>query len=341
MSKINIYETDLMKAIDSKSYLKKMTSFLAHSRGTISISDKISSLIYNPSNILLNTIISDLFKLFLKENKIRLFSFIDLSSKKDIPEILLFNYINIDVLQLKHKFDSDYNVLKSFPEYNDRIIYNITDIISSNNTKIDGGILQQTIIRDLLSRSYFNFDENWLTPSILYYLTKFYAIPMSSNLGRIYNLNYQDQMMIATIFAIFFLQHCQKKPGINPIIGRMDFLNRFINIKDITDVIEKEYKNKDLTFEDVASIIKILLPQRLSSLNAKSIYTLGRNANLNQVTSLISTEYPPYWCYNVLLAISGIKSNLYHTLKKLNMLNDLTKFGVEIRKSNQLISSVF
>jgi len=341
MSKISIYDTPIISSINPEKNLNDAISFLANSRGSISVSSKISKLIYDPSNILLNTIISDIFKKFLKENKLNLFFFADLSTKTSIPEILLYNYINIDVFQLKDKFKHAYDALKSFPEYHNRIIYNITDIISANNTKLDSSILHQIVVRDLLSRSYYNFDRDWLTPSILYYLTKFYAISISSNFGRIYNLNYKDQMIIATIFSIYFLQQCHSEKGINPLISRMDFLSKFINIKDIVDLIKDEHGDKDLSFTDLISVIKIALPQRLSDINQKTIYSLGRNFNINQIMSLISLDYPPYWCYNVLLAISGIKSNLYHTLKKLNLMNDLVKFGTEIKSSKQFMDSIF
>jgi len=341
MSKVNIYSTDLMKSIDMNTYIKKMVNFLINSRGSISVSDKILNLINDPSNILLNNIISDMYKKLLNDHKTGIISYIDLSKKQDIPEGFSFSYWNIDVLQLKDTFNKHYSVLKSFPEFNDRIIYNITDIISSNNTKIDSNKLHQTVIRDLLSRSYYNFDKSWLSSSIIYYLTKFYSISLSSSFSRIYNLDYQDQMIIAAVFSIYFTQKCADSSEINPIMNRMDFLTKFINIKDITNYIEEKYKNKELTLSDVADIIKDIMPERLSKINVKSIYSLGRNFNLNQIVALISLEYPPYWCFNILLAMSGVKSNLYHTLKKLNLMNDLVKFSKEISSSNQLIKSIF
>lgn len=336
---VSIFETDIFKSIDIKSYVKNMTEFIVTNRGTFSINDKIREGL--KAEPMLKTIISDLYKIIANENKLNVFSFMDFTNKNSIPEGFLFTYWDLDVFQIKDFMKDQHRILSSFPEVNDKILYNITNVIGARQDRItDISKFQQTVVRDFLSRSYFETKDSWLSPNIIYYLTKFYSIVLSTNISKSYNLPYNEQMFIATVLAIFFLQKCHSKSSANPLLNRLDFLSRNINIKEVVNAVEKECGNKELSISDVCTVIRKNGSSRLNSFSERSLFTLGRSTNPNQLISLISLEYPPYWFFSVLLAMSGMKTNLYHSFKNLNLKNDAIAFTREISSSRQIANSV-
>lgn len=335
----SIFETDIFKSIAIENYIKHMTEFIVNNRGIFSINDKIKdNLRVEP---MLKTIISDIYKTIVSEDKLPVFSFIDFTNKTSIPEGFLFTYWNLDVSQIKSFMKNQYDILSSLHETNNKILYNISNIIGARENKItDVSKFQQTVIRDFLSRSYHETKDNWLTPNILYYLVKFYSIIISTNISRSYNIPYNEQMFIACVLAIFFLQKCHDKSTSNPLLNRLDFISKSVVIREVLNKIDENYHNKELSVADVCTIIRKNGSSRLSSFTERSLFSLIRSTNPNQLISLVSLEYPPYWFFSVLLALSGMKTNLYHSFKNLNLKNDVISFTRELNSSKVIANSV-
>ena len=253
--------------------------------------------------------------------------------------MLYWKYMNADYVSIKHSYPSLANAISSLPEYHNRILYNLSDIIDKDQTKIlNVTEFQKTVIRDLCSRSYSNFNDMWLTGDLLISLTDFYSMTISFNISKLYNFSYSEQLFLAIIFSYYFLTKCIKDKSekirfMNNLsyIGNKSTIVSVVNL--IQDIIEEHKFNDIENQQQLLTVIQEISPKRIKSLDVKVFNTLYRNFNYNQIISLISVDYLGYWLYNVLTAISGDKSNLYFILKKINAFKNVVVFADKLLKS--------
>jgi len=273
------------------------------------------------------TVVGNLFSRAIELRKEALFSFIKIpKTTVAIPEVLTYTHVTFDLKQLNTAEDSDlYEVISKIPDFANTICSNVTPMLRGTGEPIDALNFQATFVRDLLSRSYFdNKSTMWLTPSLIRYLCRFYNMSMSSTIGSVYNLTFQEQQAVATVFTLYFLQKVSDT-NTAEAIAKSSKLGLGTQ-QDITDVIARlketlGEKYDAMSLDDVCAGVNNLGIGRLASVNTKFLYTRLGNIGPDKFTSVMAIEYPPYWAYLVLLTLSGRKMGLLSTFKK----NDLTK----------------
>ena len=181
----------------------------------------------------------------------------------------------------------------------------------------------------------------WLTSNLVYQLTKFFSLIISSKIGKTYNLGYQEQFITATALAVFFVNRCtQNTEVINPMMGKMDFLRRVLDTQPIYDYIEEKYTVATYDLKAVVDTILQFSPSRMGNFNISTLYSMNQHLTSNQVISLIALEYPPYWCHLLVSALSGDKSSMYHSIKTLNLRREAVEFQNELLKTSSFIRAL-
>lgn len=341
--RINIADTSIGKQSNIKDYGKNSVRFLVDNVDSIAIEKAKALKLLKGKNSLLNTIIGELYQRALMEEKLELFTLLNLSNKKNLPSTFLISWLDIDVLSLKNTDENTYKILSSLPEYCDQILVDITPYLSVKTGEInDITGVQSRVIRDLLCRNYELFDTLWLTPNILYYITKIYCLILANKIGKVYNLNYQETFKVATVIAVFFTLRCStSKDVINPIMHKMDFLTRMVDTKPIFKYISEKYTDKEFTLQAMVDTIVEFTPDRMSKLSVATYLSVNTSLGSSQITSLVNLEYPPYFTAAVLGALSGDKSSIYFQLKNLKLKRDADTLAKELLKSNSFIHDTY
>lgn len=328
---INEFDTIIKQITNIELLLKELAKFIIDNRTNITLDYNKELEILKKSSLVNSPVVhlASMFRDFLLSNK-NIIKLLDVTTFNKIPEVLTFTYLDVDVKQIQDINNSIYKSINVFPEFEDKILINISNILNKNKDITDILALQSKLVRNILVRSYYSTDNLWISSSFITLLTEIYSIIISYNLARIYNLSIQEQQLIGIIFGIFFTQKCHNKSTFNPIITNCTKLGPYITINSVVEQAKEVLDGeRELTLDDVITIIVNIGPDRVKNLNRDILNRLCRNFHLNHIISLISIEYPPYWASSLLESLSGLnKTNMYHTLKKTNSIklaNELVK----------------
>lgn len=344
--KQSLFDANINQFHDFDYSLRKFSEFLAQNRSSIYIDQNRREYLLNSIIMISKSPLSLFYHKIYDMTKLNMFGLLDLSKTSNFPEILLLKYMSIDTLFLKEYNQPIYNVIKTFPEFSDKIITNITTLLNKDRNKIiDITSFQKIVVRDLCSRSYGTYQNRWLSGKLLEYLTDFYSMAISNNLARVYNFSFQEQINIAIILAYYFVTKC-----IDNFDEKINFISnlKFLGSKNTIDSIvksivefikEKNYNELD-NQQKLIETIKVLSPQRIVNLDLKIFNTLCRTFNSDQIVSLISIDYPGYWLYNIFTTTSIEKNNLYFIFKRINYLKKANQFMIELLNSPIFIESV-
>lgn len=339
--KVHISQTSVGKNNNIVDYAKNARAFLIDNMELISFNHDVSELLN--THDMVRTVISEIYHKAKDSGKLDIFSFLELSRVHNIPAWFLISWLDLDILELKNIDQSSYSALGSISRYKDKILVDITPYYSEKKRMItDSTNFQGRVVRNYLCRSYLNMSDIWLSPNLIYFMTKFFSVILASKIGRMYNLTYQEQYVVATILAVYFVNRVTvSDDAVNPIMLKMDFLNQVVNTKEVYAHIRDKYKNAyEFDMKAMISTIIELSPSRLSRFNDSTFYSMNMGLSSNRLMSTIALEYPPYWCYLVLSAMSGEKTNIYHTIKNLNLRKDTIGFQQEIMRSSSFINSI-
>lgn len=343
--KENIFNIEFTKITNMEQNIQKLIKFIIDNRTDIYIdTNQMNEITSFPS--LNKSPVSLIYQKYKKLSNLDIFSLIYILDKANIPDILFWKYINIDLEAIKDVYPKQHNAISMLPEYRSKIIFNITDILNREKTKIlNATYFQKIIIRDLCSRYYNNFEDSWMNRKLLTDLTNFYSMTISFNISRVYNFSFQEQILLSTIFSYYFLTKC-----INDKAQKISFMNNLtflgnrniiVSVIDLIQDIISENKYEDI--DNQTKLIKVIheiLPNRIKTLDKKVFNTMCRNFNSDQIVSLMSIDYPGYWLYNVLTAVSGDKTNLYFIFKKLNYMKKAIVFSDDLINSAQFFQSI-
>ncbi len=341
--KISISDTTIGKSSNLQNYVKESKRFLVENESSIIMNDRDQRSILNSQNTLMKTVISELYQQAIAEEKLDMFTLLDLTKVSNIPSWFLITWLDIDILSIKDTDSSSYKVMSSIPSYRDKILVDVTPHLSKQTRGIkDITGFQAKIIRDLLCRSYLLSDTLWLSPTLVYLLAKIYVTVLANKLGRLYNLTVIETYQLATILAVFFTNKCATIDDvINPVMHKMDFLSRSVEVKEIYKYIESKYDVKTFDLVAVIDTMKHFGPSRMGKMNLATFFDMNTNLGPSQIESLISLEYVPYFCHIILQAVSGSKSSMYHQMKKLNLSKEANQLGSEILRTNSFIQRLF
>lgn len=339
--KIFLEQTFFGKRSNVGDYAKNSRQFLIENVNRMTLSREDELKIFNTHDPLTRTLVSELYSQAVVENKINIIKPILLDSIDKIPSWFLISWLDIDTLILQQSDKQSANILNTLSEFKNKIIVDITSYYNQKLRMIrDTGNFYSRIIRNLLCRSYFADEKAWMTPNILYYLTKIYSSVLSAKISKIYNLSYQEQLVISTILTVYFVNRCHNHGNvIQPVMSRMDFI-RTVETKGIFEYIDSKYTDETFDIKAAIDCIVDMGPSRLSNFNISTFFQMNLNITSNQAISLLSLEFPPYWAYVVFLAVSGDKTNLYHTMKSLRLDKEIFGLKNDILKTNSFIRSL-
>lgn len=259
---------------------------------------------------ILQSPLAQFFERILVTDGLKYFSAINDQNKGgSIPELLTATNITLDMKQA-----DEYKTQISLPEIQNKTLLNVSSCLRPN--KIDGGfevnvvdLFQQMVVRGHLVMSYFDSDGQWLNPYLAEFTVRSYSMILSSMIARYYDLTLTEQMSIAGILAFFYaslLSPDKSDPTRPPLFFRCTFIGNRIDQENIISLCQEESK-KGMTLTGASAIIASIMPERMKSFSVSELNILCGNLGPDTISSMIALEYPPYWVYFLLLALSGTK----------------------------------
>lgn len=341
----SIYETFTAKLTVNNAQLAEIVNFIMTNTDVrLSMAQSGDLVKVKP---LIPTPISEVFSRAVDLGKDRLFSFINIPKAiVTIPEVITYTHLTYDFKQLEPVAKNLYDVIHHLPNYSDTILSNVTTILKSRTNELsDSQAFQANCVRDLLSRSYYtNTSSLWLTPSIIRYLCRCYNMSIGIAVAGLYGLTYQEQSIISTVFAYYFMHQVtsssdaeafikSNKLGLPPVAEIDGILNRF------KELVGDKYT--DLGLDDVCDNLPKMGFQRMVAFNRKVLYTRTKNLGPDLYTSTMAIEYPPYWAYLVLLSQSGRKIGLYERIKNTSTLHsDVKEYCNDLLKTHSFLQAL-
>ena len=151
--------------------------------------------------------------------------------------------------------------------------------------------------------------------------------------------SYSETLQIAGILSLYQCQYAAD----DPISAKPGLLNRCTwagNRAELSVLAEQceEISKDGLTLDTVCELIAKLGNERMKDFNLQIFMAICGNLGPDLMTGHIALEYPPYWVYILVLALSGAKVPLIYQLNN----NRLTNEGRTTFLNNLLASdSVF
>ena len=340
--KIDLASTYIGTTSKVNDYARNARKFLLDNVSRITFSHDEEVKLLNTHDSMMHTTMSELYQQAIVEGKLDIFRLLILDKIDKIPSWFLISWLDLDTLELRNTDKQSAEVLNTISEYKDKILVDITPYYSKKRKGIsDTTSYFARMVRAMLCRSYHISGNMWLTPNLIYQLTKFYAMILSSKIAKTYHITYQEQFVAATALSVFFVNRCcNSDEVINPMMGRMDFLRRVIDTKPIYDYISEKYTTETYDISAVVDTIVEFGPARIGTFNTSTFYTMNSNLTAIQIISLVAIEYPPYWCHLIISALSGDKTSMFHSIKSLNLRKEAMEFQNEILKTTSLIRSL-
>lgn len=275
-----------------------------------------------------------------------MFSLVQVIDDTPVPEVVTFKHLTLDTRQLGVAFPQSVAPLKVFPEYKDKIILNITGSLTRSGDFIDQTLFQNVVVRDLLSRSFHQSTNLWLSAPLIRYACKIYSITIASAIGSMFNISPREQSSIAAIFAYYFLSECIGHTDETSAMLRADPRAFFgmidpvvlTSVLDMVDGHAHQYKHFSL---DVAcTLLGELGITRLKVINRRVLMERLKSISPDPYTSALALEYPPVWAYLILLVASGRPIGLTNRLKQFDSLKNAAQFATDLIKDPNFIPMI-
>jgi len=341
MPKNSIFNTNACRTTINALQLKELTSFLIKYRSLLPIVDTKPMLL---TKTMMETPINTVYSRFVEWNKDKLFGFIKIPTDIASPEIITYTHVALDTKQFKDVSEELYRSICVAPEFADKIVFNVTPLVKRNNELNNTSIFQSLFVRDLLSRSFYNTNDFWLTPPLIQYMCKTYSMSVAASIGAVFGLTTAEIQMVAVIFALYFLQQVSDAQSAEIVLRNS---NRYIfgNSADVLNVISrvKDVLGPDyatMTLDNACSCVGAMGINRLSEVNRRFLYNRMRSFGPDVNSTAIALEYPPYWLYLILLASSGQKIGLMNFMKKWGMLKEVPRFTDDLIRTQSLINTI-
>ena len=281
------------------------------------------SMLVQPVRTILKTPMAELFDRLLACDQLTNFAAFYTPSKDSIPELLTANNITLDLKQF-----SNGHVVQGMPKLHDKILVNITNTIRRDGygevsiNSID--TFQNLFVRGQLVAGYNDLDD-WISPSTQEFVIRSYSMILSSMISRYYNLTVVEQMAVCLHFALYM---SQMLTGGNieethpPIFYRCTTLAKRPQLEEVADACVTVSKD-GLDTGKICGLIAEHGPEKMSKFDQTAMYALCDNLGPDAITSRLALEYPPYWVYLLVLALSGAaKIPLIYQLNAQRLLNE-------------------
>lgn len=356
MPRRSIYQTVIGQATAPVAQLEELAQFLIHHRDAVLSPGEARALVTAKSYTA--TPVGNVFSRAVELGKDKNFCFVRIPTGLAAPEIITLRHLTFDVRQMAAVNENLFKALNLLPEYNDKIVVNVTPLVTQAGGFSDLPAFQADLVRDLLSRSYFSSDRTWISPAIAQYLSKVYTMSLSATLAQVFDLTLQDELMVRTLFCFYYLQLMSDAESAATMM-RANTRNLSLGspnqVADLLDLLRRELGGPDAsrpaathndsarwynpTLDDICQVAMKLGISRLK-VDRRLIYTRMNKLGPDIHTSMLAIEYPPYWAYLALMAASGRKIGLSFTLKKADLLRPTTEFADDLTRATGFYSSI-
>ncbi len=295
--------------------------------------------------------ISELVHRLTAAGKDQAYSLIRLPSKTtSLREVVDMTFVPFDLLQMKDVAPSYSKTLSLIPELNNKLVINITDITKSNGDFSDVTQFQWRVVRDFLSRSFYNSSGNvWISPALVRYVAKVYSMTIGGQIARLFGLSPLIQMFIQTIFALYFtgkMTNSDVAPAFLKSHAKAMGIQDAQDLVQILSFIEDTLGKK--TPESLEEVFKVidayghdqLKGERGSRLTRPVLNVKFASLFPESHVSTIALEYPPYFLFLILLVLSGVRIGLTFPMKNLNLIREGKEVYEQMIKSSTLTNGL-
>lgn len=324
MGRQNIFSTLSVASVIPASMRQELIEFLITHRQHLLVPVKASDVF--KSRFSGRTMISEIYQRLVATGGEHSYALLRLPSKSTaLHEVVDMTFVPFDLLQLQAANTVPSRSLTMIPELNDKLVINITDITKANGELSDITQFQWRVVRDFLSRSYYTSTGNvWISPTLVRYVAKVYSMTIGGQTGRLFNLSPLMTSFVQTLFCLFFVGK-MTSTDLAPAFVKSHA--KHLGLFDSQDLLQifaftqdTIHKAAPESLEDVFAIIDAYGHSQIHSekgsrlnrsvLNAKfaSLHPEGR-------VSTIALEYPPYFLYLILLALSNVRMGLTFSMK--------------------------
>lgn len=278
-----------------------------------------------PVRTILKTPMAEMFDRLVATEQLNNFAAFYTPEKESLPELLTATNITLDLKQ----FDNATNVLQHLPLINNKILVNLTSVLKKDRVTgvysvgaIDN--FQNLFVRGQLVAAY-NDVENWIIPPVQEFVIRSYSMTISAIISRYYNLSVTEQMSLALYFALFISQlltpdHADQVAP--PILFRCTTLGNTKQIQEVVDICTDASK-EGLTILKLCELIAQNGPEKIRKFDHTALNAMCDGLGPDLITSRIALEYPPYWVYILILALSGTaKIPLIYHLNSQRLMNE-------------------
>lgn len=259
---------------------------------------------------------------------------------KSIPDILTMTSVVVDLKQSKYG-----EPLKPFPEMYQKLVMNISSLVKMTNSGWYVAAIQELhsmYVKGMLSRSYSVAKNLWLSPAHLQFIIRTYSMLVATTIARNTGLNYNELLTVAMIFALYMCQMSyttkDRFEAVPQVFYNQTYLGQRSDLLSFTDEYQDIIK-QGLSLDACCELVGTTGPARLKKYNAELLYrqcsSLG--SYIDTLTTRIALEYPPYWVWMMVQAVSGAKLGSFSKiLQQHNLLNGAKKFANELVHSAAL-----
>lgn len=339
MSHISIFDTQFAKSGALKTNANLVAKYIVNNRHVALFGPDLLQV--QQAKTILNTPLNKLYDHISYVNALSLFTVINTALSDDsVPELLTVPDITIDTAQLDNA-----SVLTSLPEFKDKIIVNINQIVrmrSSTNRELritDINELHGMFVRGALVMSYHGSkNDTWLTPSLCTYIGKSYSMTIGSFIKRFYNLQGSQENVVNTILSLYILG--QLSPDAKTLINGCTYLGSRNTIAMIIEGLKDYGDPFNLNLETACKLIADSGPQHMSKFNDTMLIRLASKLSSSYITTYIALEYPPYWVYLLILALSNFKIYIGQLLQQQKLIQEGGEFLRNLDTSKQFFEQM-
>ena len=337
--KRNFFDTDFAAYAGLHAQIPRVLRYVVENRDVVIQTSELNDLAHSIRTILKNPM-AEAFNRLVANEQLSNFAAVYLKSTETaVPEIVASQNITLDFKQVKGG-----EILRALPEFNNKILVDVTQTLKTDRytgeLQINAAdVFQNLFVRGHLVASYFD-SETWLTPYLSEFVVRTYTMIISSIIGRQFNLTLIEQMQIMGIFALYMCQLLSPEDDdlvMPTLFNRCTFIGSREDLKNITEAC-RDVSATGLTLSKTCKLVADLGPEKMRKFNALVLSTMCR-VGPDVLTSRIALEYPPYWVYVLLLALSGTKTPMiYHLTANKLAQEGRTKFLDQLLSNQQIFN---
>ena len=344
MSGFSLLDTEYAKISGMDKSMAKVVKYLINEgRGYILNEDTVNDIF--SSRWKTNTPLSMIFENITNSSVKNMYTVLAPTNTRNtttVPDLLSLSSIVIDL-----KGTPATDILKNMPMYHDKVVLNIGNILNftgmGQRANIsDTTLLQRYIVAGALCRSYLESKHSpgWLSPSLGKFIIKTYSMLISAKIAELSGLSYAAQIVPAFFLACYMtfkVMNISRIP--NPaylfdFLGNASLVNEMMNTH--ADLIYGRTFDKNALCDAIATVGG----EKLRNFNAGLLNQYCANIGIDNITNIISTEFPPYWVLQLIMSLSGTKTKLLYLLKQYKYDKEAIKFVQDLAMSRNFIDQI-